>query len=162
MTVHKILIGCVFLFSGLISCGRNENAVAKTAQCETSVSQVGQVITNNVEINVINSVYSKFVFADEAIGNDNPKNYFTDNALKKLHDEYEYDCEDDSCYAYYALRTSEQDSKPDSEDISQVCSVESIGDGWYVVSYLDMGWPGKTRVKIVEGKIDDYQRFISE
>lgn len=162
MTVHKFLIGCAFLFSGLISSGMSENATAKKNQSESSVSQDGQAVTNDGEINVINSVYSKFVFANGTSGNDNPKNYFTDNALKKLHDEYEFDCEDETCYAYYALRTSEQDSKPDSEDLSQVCSIEPTGDGWYVVSYLDMGWSGKTRVKIVDSKVDDYQRCVSE
>ncbi len=32
-------------------------------------------------------------------------------------------------------------------------------DDWYVVFYSDMGWSGKTRIKIVDGKIDDYQRL---
>lgn len=60
------------------------------------------------------------------------------------------------------MRTREQDSKPDSEDVSQICNIESIGDGWYVVSYLDMGWSGMTRVKVVDGKIDDYERCVSD
>jgi hypothetical protein len=33
--------------------------------------------------------------------------------------------------------------------------------GRYVVSYSDMGWPGKTRVKIINGnKIDAYERVM--
>lgn len=140
----------------------NNNVGAKIAQCKSSVSQGEQIVTNDVESNVIISVYNKFVFANETNGNDNPKDYFTDNALKKLHNDYEFDCEDNSCYAYYALRTNEQDSKPDSEDVSQVCSIKPIGDGWYEVSYMDMGWFGKTHVKIVDGKVDDYQRCVSD
>lgn len=84
------------------------------------------------------------------------------NALRKLQDAYEYDCYDGPCYAYYTLRTEAQDSNPKTDDISQICDIETAEDGWYIVSYLDMGWSGKTRVKIVDGKIDDYERISSD
>lgn len=108
---------------------------------------------------LINGVYDRFVFAVGTDGMDNPEDYFTDNALKQLQEDYDYDCEDGPCYAYYALRTGEQDSKPDSDGLSRIYSVEPTGDGWYTVSYSDMGWFGKTRIKVVDGKIDMYERL---
>ncbi len=162
MKIYKIIIGCICLFICLVSCERKNNADTNVAQSEPSVLQDEQLVKNNKDTEVINNVYNKFVFAIETDGNDNPTDYFTANALKKLQDEYEFDCEDGSCYAYYALRTNEQDAKPDAEDVSHICNIEPIGDGWYVVSYLDMGWSGMTRVKTVDGKIDDYQRCVSD
>ena len=61
------------------------------------------------------------------------------NALRKLQDAYEYDCYDGPCYAYYTLRTEAQDSNPKTDDISQICDIETAEDGWYIVSYLEMG-----------------------
>lgn len=84
--------------------------------------------------------------------------YFTANALKKLQADYDFDCDEEPCYAFYALRTEMQDSKPGTDGSSQIYSIEPQDD-WFVVFYSDMGWSGKTRIKIVDGKIDDYQRL---
>lgn len=162
MKVHKNIIGGIFLFANIISCGSKNDAVTNVAQSEHSKLPDEEIVTNNKDIELINNVYNNFVFAIETDGNNNPTDYFTANALKKLQDEYEFDCEDDSCYAFYALRTKEQDANSDSEDVSQICTIESIGDGWHVVTYIDMGWSGKTRVKTVDGKVDDYQRCDSD
>lgn len=150
------------LFAGLISCGGQNKADSNEAQSESPASQSEEIVSNNEDAEVISNVYSKFVFAIETDGKNDPTDYFTAGALKKLQDEYEFDCEDGPCYAFYALRTKEQDSNPDSEDVSQVCSIEPVGDGWYTVSYLDMGWSGMTRIKIVDGKVDDYQRCVAD
>ncbi|MCX4284751.1 MULTISPECIES: hypothetical protein [Duncaniella] len=109
---------------------------------------------------LVNNVYNKFVFAIDADVNDKPEIYFTDNALKKLQEDYDFDCQNDGpCYAFYALRTMMQDSRPGSDGESKVYGIEPSGDGWYVVLYSDMGWPGKTRIKIIDGKIDTYERM---
>lgn len=154
-------IGCIFLLASLVSCGSRTNVDTNVAESETDLSHTDQPLQTDTDSLLINSVYEKFVFAGSD-GNDNPSDYFTSNALKKLQDDYEFDCEDGPCYAFYALRTDEQDSKPGVEDVSQICSIESVGDGYYIVSYLDMGWSGMTRVKIVDGKIDDYVRCVSD
>jgi hypothetical protein len=48
------------------------------------------------------SYSSKFVFAtdEDAEVYAHPERYFTENALKKLRDSYEFDCEEDSYYAF--------------------------------------------------------------
>lgn len=161
MTMHKY-IGYAFLLTCIISCGTKTNIDTATEQTVESITAGDATTKNAADKELINRVYDKFVFAIDTDGNDSPEEYFTTNALKKLQQDYDFDCEVGPCYAYYALRTREQDSKPDSEDVSQICSIESIGDGWYVVSYLDMGWSGMTRVKVVDGKIDDYECCVSD
>jgi hypothetical protein len=52
-----------------------------------------------------------------------------------------------------------QDSNPDTDGASKICDIELDRDDWYIVSYSDMGWTGKTRIKIIDGKVDDYQRI---
>ena len=79
--------------------------------------------------------------------------------LKNTFQDYEFDCDEGSCYAFYALRTEMQDSNPDTDGASKICDIELDRDGWYIVSYSDMGWTGKTRIKIIDGKVDDYQRI---
>lgn len=130
----------------------------------------GSTEQNNQEVTVVTpdhtdlvkNVYNKFVFAIDSNGTDKPEDYFTENALKKLQAAYEFDCEGGPCYAFYELRTPEQDSKPDSDEESAVISVEAVGDNWYVVNYTDMGWSGMTRLKITDGKIDDYKRCVAD
>ena len=157
MNVHKY-IGYAFLLMCMISCGAKANvdtAVEQTAESATVSDTTAENTTDN---ELINRIYDKFVFAIDTDGNDNPEDYFTANALKKLQQDYDFDCEYAPCYAYYALRTGAQDSKPDSEDVSKISKVEHISDGWYEVSYIDMGWSGMTRVKVVDRRIDDYER----
>lgn len=91
-----------------------------------------------------------------------PERFFTTNALKRLKDSYEFDCEDNNCYAFYELRTQEQDSKPGTTGESDITDIESIGDNWFMVKYTDMGWSGMTRKKIVDGKIDDFTRCVED
>lgn len=132
------------------------------SMAKKSDSVAREIITeNNGDANLIKSVYRKFVFAINSDGGDigNPEKYFTAKALKKLQDDYMFDCDKEPCYAYYALRTEAQDSKPDSTGTSQITDIKPTGDRWYIVSYLDMGWSGETRLRVVDGKIDDYERI---
>lgn len=147
------------LFVLLVSCGGSANAETKTIKnnCEAEKS-----ITDNAkDIDLIKSVYDIFVFAIDSYGDEinHPDKYFTPHALKRLQDDYEFDRMDEPCYAFNALRTEAQDSKPDSDEASKIEDVKPDGNRWYIVTYSDMGWPGKTRVKIVNGKIDDYHRI---
>lgn len=141
----------------LAACGTAGNSGNNAVESETAIE-------NQDCTDVINTVYEKFVFAIDADPEiySHPENYFTPNALKKLRDSYEFDCESNDCYAYYELRTREQDSKPGTEGESFIAVIENIGDGWYVVKYSDMGWSGMTRIKISEGKIEDFERCVED
>lgn len=146
------------MLAGMVSCGASSDK--KSDETVTDSQPAVETTTSDSSDNValINAVYEKFVFATDSDGDMNPETYFTANALKKLQDDYEFDCDEGPCYAFNALRTEMQDSKPGSDEASVVCEIEPDGDGWYAVSYSDMGWPGKTRVRIIDGKIDDYER----
>lgn len=152
MRVAKLTVIGSCIFAGILAGGVKSNAQKVETQTLASVQDASEMIR---------MAYDKFVFAVDPNSEDCPEDYFTIHALEKLKDDYEYDCEDGSCYAFYVLRTEEQDSKPGSKDESRICGIEPIENGWYVISYLDMGWRGITRVKVVEGKIDDYTRCDS-
>ena len=148
------------ILAGLASCGASSDKNYKETIVEqSSIADEGVSVESAESISLINTVYEKFVFAIDSQSDENPEKYFSDNALKKLQKDYEFDCDEGSCYAFYALRTEMQDSSPDTDGVSKICDIELDGDGWYIVSYSDMGWTGKTRIKIIDGKIDDYQRI---
>lgn len=152
------LIYSALLLAVMVSCGTSstKNTTAKPDE-HNSVTE--KTLTEDADL--ITSVYCKFVFAIDSDGDDinSPEKYFTANALRKLQDDYEFDCDEKPCYAYYALRTDAQDSRPGSDEASLIHSIEPTESGWYIVSYSDMGWPGKTRIRIADGKIDDYERL---
>ena len=93
-----------------------------------------------------NAVLSNSPMTDELL-----KNTLSEDILKSL---WEADYMD--TYSYWYFRTGFQDG-PSTE--SSIESIEPLGDGWYQVSYLDLGTPGVTEVKLENGKITDYRPF---
>ena len=159
-----ILYFTIFAAIGLCSCGVSGNTEGNGKSLEPS-SEISNNIAEQVDYkDLINTVYDKFVFAIDADPEiyDHPEKYFTANALDKLSSSYEFDCESGDCYAYYELRTREQDTKPGTDGESHILKIEQLDEDWYVVSYADMGWSGMTRIKIDNGKIDDYQRCVAD
>ena len=154
------LIFAITLAYAMCSCGAKNPSANETESVE--IVSCDSCINFQDYSNLIKTVYAKFVFAIDADPEvyAHPERYFTASALKKLKDSYEFDCEDNNCYAFYELRTQEQDSKPGTTGESDITDIECIGDNWYVVKYSDMGWSGMTRIKIVDGKIDDFNRVV--
>ena len=56
----------------------------------------------------------------------------------------------DETYSFWYFRTGFQDGP---SDVSEVEGIEPLGEGWYRVSYSDLGNPGVTDVKVEGGKI---------
>ena len=79
------------------------------------------------------------------------KKSLSDSVLSSL---WEADYPD--TYSYWAFRTGFQDGPG---NVSQVESIEPLGDGWYRVTYQDMSTPGVTDVKVEGGKITAYRPF---
>ena len=156
------LIFAITLAYAMCSCGAKNPSANETESVE--IVSCDSCINSQDYSNLIKTVYAKFVFAIDADPEvyAHPERYFTASALKKLKDSYEFDCEDNNCYAFYELRTQEQDSKPGTTGESDITDIECIGDNWYVVKYSDMGWSGMTRIKIDNGKIDDFTRCIED
>ena len=61
----------------------------------------------------------------------------------------------EGCYQYWRFRTTACDSSPEG-DISKIESINYIGDKWYEIKYLDMGWKGLTKIKVDNAKITEY------
>lgn len=158
------LIFAITLAYLFCSCGAKNESTNEAECVETETVTADSNIETPDYSDLIRTVYAKFVFAIDADPEvyAHPERFFTQNALKKLKDSYEFDCEDDNCYAFYELRTQEQDSKPGTNEESEIIDIENLGDDWYVVKYYDMGWPGMTRIKIVDGKIDDFTRCVED
>lgn len=158
------LIFAIALTCAMCSCGAKSTSTNEVDHEGTEVAQSDSIIKTQDYSDLIKTVYEKFVFANDADtkASAQPGEYFTTNALKKLKDRYEFDCESGDCYAYYEMRTQEQDDKPGTTGESEITEINSVGDDWYVVKYTDMGWPGMTRIKIVDGKIDDFTRCAED
>lgn len=161
MRIIKFLIYAL-LSAGYASCGTSATSDSSSeAVSHDTVADTSIISADAENGDLIKSVYDKFVFATDAEGNEinQPEKYFTANALKKLQAAYDFDCDDGPCYAFYALRTEATDSRPGTDEASMIYDILPVGDGWYIVSYSDMGWPGKTRIRAENGKIDDYERL---
>ena len=65
----------------------------------------------------------------------------------------------DETYSFWYFRTGCQDGP---SDVSKVESIEPLGEGWYRVTYSDLGNPGVTEVKVEGGKITAYKFQESE
>ena len=65
-----------------------------------------------------------------------------------------WETEYEDTYSFWVFRTGLQDG-PSSE--SSVASIEPMGDGWYRVTYSDLGNPGVTEVQVANGRICAYK-----
>ena len=90
------LISCAILLAGLASCGAStaKDTDADTIERQEAVTETATT-ENTANTDLITSVYDKFVFAIDSDGDEinNPEKYFTPGALKKLQDDYKFDCD---------------------------------------------------------------------
>ena len=115
-------------------------AVVLLASCAGKKSDV-DVITI-----CYNAVLGQTEMTDELL-----KESVSEDLLSAL---WEADYED--TYSYWKLRSGYQGGLSDESSLE---SVEAAGDGWYHVTYTDMGFHAVTDVKMVKGKIADYKPF---
>lgn len=115
-------------------------AVVLLASCAGRKSDV-DVITN-----FYNAVLGQTEMTDELL-----KESVSEDLLSAL---WEADYED--TYSYWKLRSGYQDGLSDESSLE---NVEAAGNGWYHVTYTDMGFHAVTDVKMVKGKIADYKPF---
>lgn len=108
------LIFAFTLAHAICSCGAKDASANEAERVEKEIATGNSAINPLDYSDLIKTVYSNFVFAIDATSEvyAHPERYFSANALKKLKDSYDFDCEDNNCYAFYELRTQEQDSKP--------------------------------------------------
>lgn len=108
---------------------------------EEKVDETGQ------QERFLKEFYTNYIFGHEDFYA-KAKEICTPQMLTLLKREYEdmgYECEDGECYGLWIFRTSFQDGPSDVEEVQEVTN---MGDGWYKVTYLDMGNNGETLVRL--------------
>lgn len=169
--MNKLAISCAILsMAGMMACSGNKSQ--QGADTDSSAPEAVEAVTdtpavadtepaaeeapaeeentNEADIQLIKDFYKKCVFGG-SISKSAIQKYCTSSCMKKLAAANEYD---DGGYAVWKFRTEGQDG----DGPSKVNNVEPQGDGWYRVSYSDMGAKGVTDVQIVDGKINNYRR----
>ena len=102
------------------------------------------------DVQIIEDFY-KAVLGETKMTDELLKQSLSDDILTSLWEEEYMDT-----YSFWLFRTGFQDG-PAKESILE--GIKPLGDGWYQVSYSDMGTPGVTEVKVQGGKITDYKPF---
>lgn len=161
----KLVLG--FMAAGtllcLASCGSNSTITDKTqpsAPVKTETQAPSKASFVEEQKAFIQDVYTKAVLTE------NPDFDFfeaciADEAKEKFASEY-----DGGGSAPYKLRTEAQDGNGKSE----VLEITPETDGWFLVSYTDMGYKGKTRIKLIPNTkggasgwlIADFEQIFNE
>ena len=105
---------------------------------------------NNADVRVITDFY-KAVLGETAMTDELLQESLSPEVLSSL-----WEADYDDTYSWWNFRTGNQDGP---SDVSTLDGIESLGQGWYRVSYTDMGTPGTTDVQLKGGKIVDYRPF---
>lgn len=105
-------------------------------------------VNNDIESNSMSleEFYNNYVFGNKDFSNI-AQTTCTPRLLQQLKDAYEYECESGDCYAMWLFRSGNQDGISDE---SGVRSVTNEGDGWFKVSYIDMGIEGATYIHLIQ------------
>ena len=143
-----VMVACLF---SCTSNGSKAEAQAE-AQAEESV-----IVSENPDEEVLVKDFLTKLYADYVFGSQDfsaVKTHFSEDVLKRLKDEYEYDDEDG--YAVWLFRTDAQDGP---SDVCQVNSVNKEENGWYAVEYVDMGLEGKCLFSV---QLRDNEVFVSD
>lgn len=148
--MKKTLFIISTLAATLCACGgTKKNSVVSTAD-ESKVEQVTDTCNSEQDIAVIQTFYEKCVFCSSSPDDQYASEHVTANMMDKLCKANPYD---GGGMAYFVLRTELQDG----DGPSQVTAVEPIQQGWYKVSFVDMGQAGVMEIKMENGKLADYR-----
>lgn len=130
----------------LVSC--TSNGSKAEAQAAVSENPNEEVLVKDF----LTKLYADYVFGGQDFSA--IKTHFSEDVLKRLRDEYEYDDEDG--YAVWLFRTDAQDGP---SDVCQVNSINKEENGWYAVEYVDMGFEGKCLFSV---QLHDNEVFVSD
>ena len=129
----KQLIILIVLLTGALC---NVSAQERLHPTHTSTTRSDE-ITSFITQMYNNKLYEDYDFL---------RKYCSSGLLKKLQDAYPYDT-DGIAYATWLFRSSQQDSKPRTDDKTIMLEVKAGGD-WFVFTALDMGWEFTNKIKI--------------
>ena len=100
------------------------------------------------DISLVNDFY-EHVLGNKPMTDDYLQKTLSEDILNAI-----WEADYEQTYSFWVFRTGCQDG-PSAK--SSIESIDPLGEGWYRVSYSDMGNPGVTDVKVEEGKISAYK-----
>lgn len=130
------------------ACGGKQKDTNNSNTTEV-ITESGDIDNSEQDIKFIKEWYDYVIGTKEVT--DNVLNKYLSSDLKKRLWTEDYD----GCYEYWQFRTQAQDCNPDG-DISKIENITNEGDGWYTVTYKDLGWSGLTKIKVKNGKIVEF------
>ena len=157
MKNRKVLVPLVAIASVgwlMFSCGNSSKTQVANLEVKDSIVEAKQEPVANVENDkgLIMGFY-QFVLGEKEMTDEVLDQYLSVELKKSLWTE-DYD----GCYEFWRFRTIAQDYNQEVGEISKIKDIQPLNDGWYAVSYLDMGFDGKTEVKVSDGKITDFKQ----
>lgn len=138
-----LIIALVTTASLLISCANKSNKNDSQSSEETieDTTIVENLEEERLAKEFLTTLYKDYVFGFQNFSK--IKSHFSEKILNRLRNEFVYD--DGNGYAIWLFRTGTQDGP---SNICQVNSIDKGENGWYTVSYTDMGYDGKCRFLI--------------
>ena len=113
------------------------------------ITASGGIDNSEQDIKIIKEWYD-YVIGTKDVTDSALNKYLSSDVKKQLWTE-DYE----GCYEFWQFRTAAQDCNPDG-DISKIENITNEGDGWFTVTYKDMGWSGLTKIKVKNGKIVEF------
>lgn len=114
-----------------------------------SISILASCASNSSDVEVISTFYEA-VLGETEMTDELLKESLSQDVLDAI-----WEADYDSTYSFWVFRTGFQDGPSDKSTLE---GIEKIGDGWYKVSYSDLGIHGVTNVKMEGGKIAAYKQ----
>ena len=152
MVMKKFLF---ILATMVVSCNdRQPQEQVQPTVTESSAETISEDIDAKA-IEKIQTFYRNYIFGRQEATDSVIAQYCTKTLAQKLRDDYDNEFSEGGGYAIWEFRTGLQDGVSST---SSVESVRPLGDGWYRVSFLDLGVAGETDVKVENGKITDFRR----
>lgn len=150
-----VLLGIISYFSskGSNEGSNNQSIVANSvavADSEAVADEDMEKPSEQEEIKLITEWYD-YVFGKKEIS-DNVINKFLSSKVKERIWTEDYE----GCYEFWKFRTIAQDYDPNVGDVSKIKDISVDNDGWYEVKYFDMGYNGKTTIKVENSQIVDF------
>ena len=138
----------------------NIGAIAKSANSAASneineIVEGNKEVDRNIRIDAAISFIEDFYNKEKYIDYDFLRKHCTDQVLKKLRDDYDYDTEEPG-YAIWQFRSDAQDGPNDRHEIISVTPLE---DDWFLYTFYDMGNKGSCKIKVVPN--DDGEFIIA-
>ena len=137
----KQLIILIVLLTGALCNVSAQDRLHPTHTSTTKSNEIKSFITQMYN----NKLYEDYDFL---------RKHCSSGLLKKLQDAYPYDA-NGVAYATWLFRSSQQDSKPESNGESCMVEVKTDNGDWYIYRAIDMGWEFTKRIKVFNknGKI---------